>query len=704
MSIGNILSNASTGLMAAQAGLRTVSDNVANANTPGYVRKVVNQSSLSNAGQGAGVSVDGVRRVVDRYLESASLTASSASGKAGVLSELLDRAQGLFGDPSGNNTYFDKLSETFNQFAALANDPSSALQRNQALSSTQAFFDDTSRVANSLSAIQQDADTRIKSDVGRVNDLLGQIAQLNDTIRKGHINNGDASGSENIQSQLITELSGLIDVGVTQSADGGTVVRTPDGMLLADKEAGTIGYNQSGSAAGYLSVTPAQGGGRTFDANFSSGEIVGLLQTRNKEIPDALSQLLELSSNAAEQLNAASNASSAVPAPADLTGKNTGMDINTAISGFSGDTTVALINSAGVIQHKIAINFDSPQTITVDGGTPAAFTTTSPTNFMTVLNGALTPLGASATFTNGAMSLHTNTGGVAVVDDATTPSTKAGQGFSQFFGLNDLVRSSGLNPDTGLSPTDASGVTSGSITLRLAQDNGTRVRDVIVTPTPGGDMASLVAQLNSSTGGVSPFGAFSLDTNGRLSFASASSPQVSLSVVSDTTARGVGGPNLTTTFGLGIGGKAAMASSFAVRPEIYQNPALLATAKVNLSAAAGVVALSPGDGRGAQAMAQAGEQTTTFAAAGDLPATRMSLSRYATEFAGSLGRKAAAAETAMTSADSIKTEADSRLSSYEGVNTDEELIKLTQYQQAFNASARMITAANQMYDTLLQMI
>ena len=52
----------------------------------------------------------------------------------------------------------------------------------------------------------------------------------------------------------------------------------------------------------------------------------------------------------------------------------------------------------------------------------------------------------------------------------------------------------------------------------------------------------------------------------------------------------------------------------------------------------------------------------------------------------------------------IKTEADSRLSSYEGVNMDEELVNLTKYQQAFNASARMITAASQMYDTLLAMV
>ena len=95
---------------------------------------------------------------------------------------------------------------------------------------------------------------------------------------------------------------------------------------------------------------------------------------------------------------------------------------------------------------------------------------------------------------------------------------------------------------------------------------------------------------------------------------------------------------------------------------------------------------------------------TAFAAANGLPAAKMTLARFTSEFAGSLGRKAASAETAMTSATSVKTEADNRRSSYEGVNVDEELVRLTTYQQAFNASARLIQAANDLYDVLLNIV
>jgi flagellar hook-associated protein 1 FlgK len=95
MTVTTVLNTASSGLLAAQIGIRTVADNIANANTPGYVRKAVEQTSLVTRGVGSGVHVEGVARVVDQYLQSASLRSGSAAGQANVLSEMLDRVQSL---------------------------------------------------------------------------------------------------------------------------------------------------------------------------------------------------------------------------------------------------------------------------------------------------------------------------------------------------------------------------------------------------------------------------------------------------------------------------------------------------------------------------------------------------------------------------------------------------------------------------------
>ena len=82
----------------------------------------------------------------------------------------------------------------------------------------------------------------------------------------------------------------------------------------------------------------------------------------------------------------------------------------------------------------------------------------------------------------------------------------------------------------------------------------------------------------------------------------------------------------------------------------------------------------------------------------------MTVSRYASEFGGAVGRGAAAAETRQASAEAVAIEATNRRQSVEGVNLDEELVNLTTYQQAFSASARMIQAASELFDTLLSIV
>ena len=70
---------------------------------------------------------------------------------------------------------------------------------------------------------------------------------------------------------------------------------------------------------------------------------------------------------------------------------------------------------------------------------------------------------------------------------------------------------------------------------------------------------------------------------------------------------------------------------------------------------------------------------------------------------GSIAQKASGAADRQSAAETVATEATTRRASVEGVNLDEELIKLTTYQQSYNASARLISAVKDMYDVLLGM-
>ena len=704
MSLNTVLNIATSGMMAAQTGLRVVSDNVANINTAGYVRKTISQSNLVSNGMGVGVNIDAIKRATDKFMAAASLNGASDTGRTAVIATAMDNAQKLFGDPSAKTNYFATLDDVYAAFSMAVDDPSSTLLRSSAVTKVEDFLSESKRITASLSNQITDTDNRIGADVSRVNDLLKQIDSLNADITRAHMAGADGTGSENVQSGLIDELSTYMNIQVSDRTNGGVTVRSAEGVSLAGSGPAVLTYNQSGPANGYLTVVTANSGGQVSPFYVSNGELQGLLELRNKDLPNLSDQLGEFVSRAAEELNRASNASSAVPAPNSMTGKDTGLDAATAFKNFTGKTTIAITNAAGAIVQRVDVDFTAG-TMTVNGAAGPAFTNT---NFLTQLN---TALGGTATagFANGELSLDTTTAtnGIAIADDAATPSTKAGKGFSQFFGLNDVIRSSGYSPyETGMVASDPSGFSPGqTLTLRLTDTDGSRIRDIqVAIPTGTGTMQETIDALNSRNAGVGLYGSFALGSKGEVTFTANTATPVSLSVVEDLTQRGATGPSLSQLFGVGMSERSTRGGLFHLDPAMDADPSKLPFAKLDLTVAAGVPALAVGDGRGALAMAKAGDSVTTFAGAGDAAGSKKSVLTYGADFSGSIARKAAAATSRKEAAESVQTEVNAQRQSQEGVNLDEELVNLTTYQQAFNASARLIQATKDMFDVLTNIV
>ncbi|RYG12462.1 MAG: flagellar hook-associated protein FlgK, partial [Caulobacteraceae bacterium] len=437
MSLNAIMNTANSGLAAAQTQLRVISDNVSNVNTPGYVRKIAEQQTLVSQGMGSGVEVARIRLATDRFLQAASLSSGAEAAREGVRYELYDRIQSLFGDPGGKTGFFAQVDAVFAAFSASGEDPTSSPRRQDALFKTQALFDEAGRIAKSIQAVRQDADSRVQSAVEKANSLIEQIEGLNQQIARATATKGDASGAETAQSSLVGQLAELMDIRVSTRPVGGVSIRTGNGALLAGEGAATISYNRAGTVTSEtvfneIIITEPGGLKKSLLDSINSGELKGLIELRDKEAPAAAERLAELITHVADELNRAHNANSAVPPPTTLTGRNVGQSFETAIAGFTGRSTVAVTNAAGVIQQRADIVF-SGSTMTVNG------VATTPANFLADLN---TQLGgaATATFVDGKLTIAaTGTNGVAIADDATTPSSKGGRGFSHYFGLNDLI-------------------------------------------------------------------------------------------------------------------------------------------------------------------------------------------------------------------------------------------------------------------------
>ena len=93
MSLSGIMSSALSALQTNTDALRVTSNNIANLNTTGYARRVVNEETQSYGGQLGGVDIATVERVVDQYLGRETLSATGSSSQYDTQASALRPAQ-----------------------------------------------------------------------------------------------------------------------------------------------------------------------------------------------------------------------------------------------------------------------------------------------------------------------------------------------------------------------------------------------------------------------------------------------------------------------------------------------------------------------------------------------------------------------------------------------------------------------------------
>ena len=104
MGLSQALNTAMSGLRATQASLALVSSNVANAETPGYVKKTINQVTGLTGDYGSSVLINGVNRQLDAYLQSQVRTETSGASYAAVRANYLSNLQTVYGNPDESGT------------------------------------------------------------------------------------------------------------------------------------------------------------------------------------------------------------------------------------------------------------------------------------------------------------------------------------------------------------------------------------------------------------------------------------------------------------------------------------------------------------------------------------------------------------------------------------------------------------------------
>lgn len=154
------------------------------------------------------------------------------------------------------------------------------------------------------------------------------------------------------------------------------------------------------------------------------------------------------------------------------------------------------------------------------------------------------------------------------------------------------------------------------------------------------------------------------------------------------------------------------AINFKVEDRIAQDPNLIPSGNLTLSNQPADSTQPPlytyqlyaGDNSNAARLAGIATQMVTFDAAGSLPQTTVNLTSYTSSFLAELASSAAGAKSSYTSANTLYTGLKSQADAVSGVNIDEELANTVTYQNAYSATARIVTIVNQMYQELFNML
>lgn len=285
-----------------QTGIQVVNENVANVNTEGYSRKrVVFTSSdveVRTFGTlGTGADIERIESIRDAYLESRILTESQALGYYEGRRTALSQLETLVAGTEGANIS-EQLSRFLDSFLELSADPSSLALRESVLAEAGQLAWAFRNASSQLNLVDQSVRTQITDVVQTVNDLLGQIGELNARLVP-LLNRGQDGGTLYDERQkLLGELSELINVQVQVDDSNNMIISTSTGkLLLVGDEASTLTVEQASEGA------VVKLNGMDITADFGSGKLGGLLSFQRENLAETREALDDMARELAAAVN-----------------------------------------------------------------------------------------------------------------------------------------------------------------------------------------------------------------------------------------------------------------------------------------------------------------------------------------------------------------------------------------------------------------
>ena len=310
----NTLNLGARALAAEQVAVEVAGHNLANANTPAYARQRVQiQTSLptptSIGMEGTGIEAVSIQQVRDQLLDSQIRSEASVGGYWNSQQSALQNAQtqlneflnlsstsGTSGSTAGLS---GQLNNLFNAFQAVATSPTDPSARLSLVNAAQTLASGFNQASHNLSSLNGLLNTSVSNDVASANQLLSDIAGLNDQIAKASASGGNANDLMDSREQDLENLSKLVNIQTAANSDG-TVSVSIGGqhLVTGNKLTDTLATYDAGN--GQLLVQTATS---ATPLTLSGGSIQGTIDARDGALATLRNSLDTMASSLITQVN-----------------------------------------------------------------------------------------------------------------------------------------------------------------------------------------------------------------------------------------------------------------------------------------------------------------------------------------------------------------------------------------------------------------
>jgi flagellar hook-associated protein 1 FlgK len=348
-SLALVLNTAEQTLMNTQTELATASNNISNANTPGYARQKavqVENPAIPNLNVwiGAGASVKTITQTRDNYLEQQLMNATSSDSQYTSLASQLTSIQATASD-SGSNGISQALGNFFDSWSTLAQNPTGASQQTAVYSAAQNLASSINSTYSQLSQIDSQFSGQISDTVTQANTLINQISQLNTDILKSSAY-GQPNDLIDQRYEAMDSLAKLIPATFSTNSNGSVNVDTVQNNSTVNLITGTDPPTL---------ITDSSG--------FSGGQLGGLL-TAQSDLAGYMNQFDYFAGTLITEVNKVTTASS-LPDAFSGTDASTISAASGFLSGQSSDTVTTVAQSMSGLQ-------DQTVQFTTDPGQPSS--------------------------------------------------------------------------------------------------------------------------------------------------------------------------------------------------------------------------------------------------------------------------------------------------------------------------------------------